>query len=145
MKTCGACHESKPLSEFYQRGDKRGYRPNCKACFKKKERLRNNSDKEKVRLAATKEKEAIERDPYGHMAADIIDLAIREYRNWKDGEGKMATDYVTANAMARKLGFANPIDEIVAFFAGDWFVELCGFCEVDADYMRKHILEQEDA
>ena len=141
MKPCATCHEPKPLSEFYKRGDKRGYRPNCKACFKKKERLRNNSDKEKVRLAATKEKEAIERNPHGFLAAGIIELAIREHRNWKDGKGKMATDYETADAMARQGGFANPIEEIEAFFASEWFVELCGFCGVDEEYMRKHILK----
>jgi len=144
-KTCVTCHEAKPLSEFYKRGDKAGYRPNCKVCFKKKERLRNNSDKEKVRVAAIKEKEAMERNPYGFLAAGIIELAIRERRNWKDGDKKMATDYVAADAMARARGFANPIEEIDAFFASDWFAELCDYCEVDAEYMRKIMLEEQDA
>ena len=144
MKTCADCHDPKPLSEFYKRSDKKGYRPNCKVCFKKKERLRNNSDKEKVRLAATKEKEAIERNPHGFLAARIIELAIIEHRNWKDGEGKSATDYTAAKGMARQIGFENPVEEIEAFFASEWFVELCGYCEVDAGYMRKHILEESE-
>ena len=76
MKTCADCHDPKLLSEFYKRSDKKGYRPNCKACFKKKERLRNNSDKEKARLAVIKDKEAMERDPHGFLAEAVIYRAV---------------------------------------------------------------------
>ncbi len=71
-KTCHACHEPKPVSEFYKRGDKNGYRPNCKECFK----ARNNSNKGAARLASLKEKEAIERDPHGFLAERVIYQAV---------------------------------------------------------------------
>jgi len=71
-KTCNKCHETKPVSEFYKRGDKNGYRPNCKECF----RARNNSVKGAARISATKEKEAMERDPYGFLAERVIEQAV---------------------------------------------------------------------
>ena len=119
-KTCATCHEPKPLSEFYKRGDKTGYRPNCKECYKKKDRLRNNSDTERARLAVVKEREAIGRNPYGFLAADIIGQAIIDY-----GKDEMR-------------------GECLAFFCGPWFEELCDACEVDAEDMRKNILEADD-
>ena len=144
-KECATCGVEKianktKSSQFARK--RNSFRPDCKTCTN---RLANNKRKEARRLKATKEMEAIGRNPYGFLAAGIIELAIREYRNWKDGEGKTAVDYRMARAMARKSGFVNPIEEIEAFFASDWFVELCGFCEVDAEYMRKHILEEQDA
>ena len=42
-KPCFTCHEEKPVSEFYHRGDKPGYRPNCKGCYRGA-RLRNKND-----------------------------------------------------------------------------------------------------
>jgi len=118
VKTCNTCHVPKPLSEFYKRGDKHGYRPDCKECYKKKDRLRNNSDHETARVIATKEIEARERNPHGCLAADIIEQAIIDY-----GKDEMR-------------------GECLAFFCGPWFEELCDMVDVDAECKRKQILEE---
>ncbi len=144
-KECFTCHETKPVSEFTLRKPGGALRSSCKVCWNRRERLRNNSDKEKKRVSAVKEMEAIGRNPYGFLAAGIIELAIREYRNWRDGNRKkMETDYKTARFMARELGYANPVEEIEAFFASDWFEELAGYADCDAEYLRKHILEKDE-
>lgn len=67
-KRCGACHKKKHISEFYHRGDKAGYRPNCKECF----RARNNTNKGRARMAASKEKEIIESSPHKYFIGRII-------------------------------------------------------------------------
>ena len=118
MKPCNTCHLPKPLSEFYKRGDNHGYRPDCKECYKKKDRLRNNSDHETARVIATKEIEARERNPHGCLAADIIEQAIIDY-----GKDEMR-------------------GECLAFFCGPWFEELCDMVDVDAECKRKQILEE---
>ena len=79
MKPCNTCHVPKPLSEFYKRGDKDGYRPNCKECYKKKTRLSTGNDKEKARVAATEEKEAIEAAPEKYLVGRIC---------WQAGQDK---------------------------------------------------------
>jgi len=93
-KTCATCHEPLPLTEFYKRGDKDGYRPNCKVCHN---RLRNSSDKELARLAAAEEIEAIESNPYAFLAGGVIHQAIMDkadeffdtmwYEELRDGAG----------------------------------------------------------
>jgi len=113
-KTCATCHETKPLSEFYKRGDKAGYRPDCKECFKKKERLRNNSDKEMARLTAAEEIEAIENNPHGSLAAAVIVQAAIDYRDKEEIRG-----------------------ECLAFFCGPWFEELCDMADADAYDIRR--------
>ena len=113
MKTCATCHLPKPLSEFYKRGDKHGYRPDCKECYKIKDRLRNNSDKENARVAAIKEKEAIGDNPYGFLAAAIIAQAIIDY-----DKDEMR-------------------GECLAFFCGPLFEGLCDMADVDAYKVRK--------
>ena len=112
MKTCHACHETKPVSEFYHRGDKAGYRPNCKECFK----IRNNTNKGRARIAAVKEKDAIEKNPHGFLAAGIIEKAIKDYKEDDSMRG-----------------------EVLAFFCSGWFEELAGFAGCDPEYLRKHI------
>ena len=96
-KTCNTCHLPKPLSEFYKRGDKKGHRPDCKECYKIKDRLRNNSDKETARLTTAEEIEAIESNPYGFLAGGVIHQAILDkadeffetmwYEELRDGAG----------------------------------------------------------
>ena len=113
MKTCRACHETKPVSEFYHRGDKAGYRPNCKECF----RARNNSIKGRARTAAIKEREAIERNPHGFLAEGIIEKAITDYKD----------DSMRGEALA--------------FFCSDWFEELCDIMGCEPEQKRKQILE----
>ena len=143
-KDCYTCGETKPVSEFTLRKPGGALRGSCKVCWNRREQLRNNGDKEKKRLAAVKEKEAIERNPHGFLAAGIIELAIREHRNWRDGKTKMATDFKSAQYMATELGYDNPVEEIEAFFASGWFEELCDMTESDPEYLRKHILEQDE-
>ena len=111
MKTCATCHKTKPISEFYHRSDKAGYRPNCKECYK----AQNNTIKGRARIAATKEKEAIARNPHGFLAAGIIEKAIRDWRELET-------------------------DALFDFFNGAWFDELCGMAGCDPEYLRKHIL-----
>lgn len=115
-KTCNACHIEKPVSEFYHRGDKAGYRPNCKECFK----ARNNSTKGRARIAASKEREAIARNPHGFLAAGIIEKAIKDY---KEDDGMRG--------------------EVLAFFCGAWFEELAGMAGSDPEYLRNHIYDME--
>ncbi len=110
-KTCFTCHEEKPVSEFYHRGDKPGYRPNCKECYKGA-RLRNNSDKEKKRIAAFKEKESIATNPSGFLIAGILEMAVKDHRS---------------------------DDDLTEFFDSSLFVEYCTLIDADADYVRKHI------
>ena len=138
-KTCTTCGVEKianktKSSQFSAKGKR--FRSRCKTC----ENARKKHDRSAAKkLGVQRELDAIALDPYGHMAADIIDLAIREYRNWKDGEGKMAVDYKTANALARKSGFVNPVQEIVAFFASEWFVELCDATNTHPDTALNNI------
>ena len=118
MKTCYTCHEEKPVSEFTRRKPGGPYRASCKVCWNRRERLRNNSNKEKHRVAAVKEREAIAMNPHGFLAAGIIEKAIKDYREEDSMRG-----------------------EVLAFFASDWFDELAGFAGCDPEYLRKHILE----
>ena len=121
-KPCATCGLPKNASrtkesEFGWRTERDAYYSNCKACVNKRGRIRtnNNNVKERKRLIAIKEREAIESDPYGHLAADIVALAIRDWR-------------------------AEKSDELLAFFAGRWFEELCDTAGVGAEYVRKHVL-----
>jgi hypothetical protein len=72
VKTCYTCHEEKPVSEFTRRKPGGAYRSSCKVCWNRRERLRNNSNKEKHRVAAVKEKEAIERYPNKYFIGQIL-------------------------------------------------------------------------
>ena len=148
MKTCYTCHEEKPVSEFTRRKPGGPYRASCKVCWNRRERLRNNSNKEKHRVAAVKEREAIAMNPHGFLAAGIIEKSIldwRKYGHMKDGilkdHNKVKTEIVDVGAAARRNGHDNPHDELLAFFASDWFEELAGFAGCDPEYLRKHILE----
>ena len=134
-KSCNTCHETKPVSEFYHRGDKAGYRPNCKECFK----ARNNKTKGRARGAAIKEKDAISRNPHGFLAADIIEKAIRDWRKHRDGNNEDVADYSETMAMVRQKGYATIREELLDFFSSDWFEELAGFAGCDPEYLRKHI------
>jgi len=82
MKTCHTCHEEKPISEFYHRSDRAGYRPNCKECF----RARNNSNKGRARIAASKEKETIESSPHKYFIGQILNGGDKEFQEseWFD-------------------------------------------------------------
>ena len=115
-KVCSTCGESKEAnrskeSGFAWRAERNTYYSNCKACLLI---YNNNKAKERRRLIALKERETIGEDPHGHLAADIVALAIQDLRTEKT-------------------------DEVLAFFASDWFEELCDACGVAPDYARKHI------
>ena len=138
-KTCKACGVAKNAnksksSQFSTKGKR--YRTNCKTCENTKKKHDRSAAK---KLGVQRELDAIGRNPHGFLAAGIIELAIREHRNWKDGGRKRTTDYGDARAVARQKGYANPIEEIEAFFASDWFDELAGFAGCDPEYLRKHI------
>ena len=137
-KTCATCGIEKDAnksksSQFYYRKDRKYYYNDCKAC--------RASKGNKTTTRQTREKEAIERNPHGFLAAGIIELAIREHRNWKDGGKMMSTDFDTARALAGQRGYDSPVEEIEAFFESAWFDELSLMCDSDPEYLRKHILE----
>ena len=136
MKTCNTCHEDKPVSEFYHRSDRAGYRPNCKECF----RACNNKTKGRARGAAIKEKDAISRNPHGFLAADIIEKAIRDWRRHGGGNDKDATEYDEIMTMVRQRGYETIREELLAFFASAWFEELASMADCSPEYLRKHIL-----
>ena len=59
MKTCTKCGETKPLSEFYRRGDRpHGHRPQCKPCSQARSREASRrwaqNNQERTREAARK-------------------------------------------------------------------------------------------
>ena len=115
-KTCATCGESKNASpskssQFSWRKERNRHYNDCKACRNAKQRKKESKIQERVSNTV---KEAIESDPHGHLAADIVALAIRDLRTEKS-------------------------DELLAFFASRWFEELCDACSVGAEYVRKHI------
>ena len=108
-KTCGAeklANKTKS-SEFSYRKDRGYYYNDCKAC--------RSAKGSKVVTRQTKEKEAIEKNPHGFLAAGIIEKAIRDWRELET-------------------------DALFDFFNGAWFDELCGMANSDPEYLRKHIL-----
>ena len=110
-KVCSTCGESKNASQFSWRKDRGRHYNDCKKCRGAKmaaSRAGTTID------AAICEAQAIERDPYGHLAADIVVLAIQDLQTEKS-------------------------DELLAFFASRWFEELCDACGISPDYIRKHI------
>ena len=115
-KACSTCGKSKNASpskssQFSWRKDRGRYYNDCKVCRNAKQRKKENEIQERV---SNTEKEAIESDPHGHLAADIVALAIRDLR-------------------------AEKSDELLAFFSGRWFEELCDTVGVEPDYTRKNI------
>lgn len=46
-KVCSICKEEKPLTEFYPRGDRKGYRSYCKVCWSVRRRDRYKANKRK--------------------------------------------------------------------------------------------------
>ena len=118
-KPCATCGLPKNAnrsksSQFSWRKDRNRYHNDCKACVAAKKRKQENTHQERV---SNTEKEAIESDPHGHLAADIVAQAIRDLR-------------------------AEKSDELLAFFAGRWFEELCDACGVSPEYVRKHIFSE---
>ena len=115
-KVCSTCGESKNASpskssQFSWRKERNRYHNDCKACRNAKQRKKESKIQERV---SNTDKEAIESDPHGHLAADIVAQAIRDLRTEKT-------------------------DELLAFFASRWFEELCDACGVAPEYVRKHI------
>jgi len=115
-KVCSTCGKSKNASpskssQFSWRKDRGRYYNDCKVCRNTKQRKKENEIQARV---SNTEKEAIESDPHGHLAADIVALAIRDWR-------------------------AEKSDELLAFFGSSWFEELCDACGVSPEYVRKHI------
>ena len=151
-KPCATCGESKEAnrskeSGFAWRAERNTYYSNCKACLLI---YNNNKAKERRRLIALKERETIGEDPHGHLAADIIVLAIRDLRKYGSlaempnlNHNKTPTDMAEASSMARKGGYVTIREELTAFFASGWFEELCDTAGVGAEYMRRHIDDME--
>ncbi len=114
MKTCTRCGETYPAnrtkdSGFVYRKDRGTYEASCKRC-------RRIAQRGRTRDIKTREAEAIERDPHGHLAVDIIIQAIDDWR-------------------------IEPTDELRAFFASKWFETLSDLAsDVDADFIRRHVL-----
>ena len=140
-KLCNTCGKEKTasrtkFSEFTYTGNR--YKANCKACRNAKQRAKWAKKRRRVR---TKEAEAIERNPHGFLAADIIEKAIRDWRKYGDLDVKHRelTDYGDIRALIRQKGYGTIREELLAFFASDWFEELCGYCNSDPEYLRKNI------
>lgn len=143
-KTCSTCGVEKDAnrsksSQFSTMGNR--YRPNCKACVNARERKRQNHHKAlaKRELRKVKEREAVGLNPHGFLAAAVLSTAIREHRNWSNGVMKAKVDYGIAMTMAREDGFNDPVEAIEDFFESSWFDELCGMCNSEPEYIRKHI------
>jgi len=118
MKTCCRCGEEYPAnrtkdSGFVYRKDRGIYEAACKTCRRAEQRERWAKGKRDVK---TREAEAIERNPHGHLAVDIIIQAIDDWR-------------------------IEPTDELRAFFEGKWFETLSDLAsDIDADFIRRHVL-----
>ena len=147
-KTCHTCKQEKRAdrtkdSEFGWRKERNTFYSNCRACVNKRARIRhnNNNAKAKKRRTARKESEAIERDPHGHLAVDIIIQAIADKKKYQNfgGDIRNKWDHSTMMAAARRAGYGNPVDEVDAFFASDWFEELCDTANVNAEAYRRHL------
>jgi len=125
-KTCATCGEEKEIDEFPKRDN--GYRSICKACVagKKREEYHRSRNKAEIEWA-----EAVARDPFGILCASVIEKAILDWRRYSD------LDVRHRNTTEYK--------ELTAFFDSTWFEELCDACNTDAEYARKHILEEQDA
>ena len=95
-------------SEFSWRNDRKRYYGDCKAC--------RNVKGSKTITMQTKEREAIESNPHGFLAAGIIEKAIKDYREDDSMRG-----------------------EVLAFFLSAWFGELCDMAGCDPEYLRKCI------
>ena len=142
-KICATCGVEKvasrtKFSEFSWRNERNTYHGDCKACRRAKEQDRRDGNVRRVKRA---EVEAIERNPHGFLAADIIEKAIRDWRKYKDldVEHRDLTDYGEIRAMVRQKGYATIRDELEAFFASPWFDELAEMANSDPEYLRKHI------
>jgi len=137
-KVCATCGQEKDASEFTFRKDRGTYESRCRTC-------KNAASRErwarKVRKETEGEKEAIERDPCGFFAADIIELAILDWRRYSDLDVRHRdkTEYKSTRALIRKQGFKTIREELLAFFDSAWFEELCDAVGVAPEYIRKHI------
>ena len=143
-KVCNTCGKEKvasktKFSEFSWRRNRKTYYNDCKACMNAKKRA--GEKKRRVRVSS-KEKQAIEANPHGFLAADIIEKAIRDWRKYSDLDVKHreSTDYGDVRAMIRQKGYGTIRDELLAFFASDWFEELAGMADSDPEFIRKHVL-----
>ena len=141
-KECATCGAEKnanrtKFSEFTYTGKR--YKSNCKACRNAKQRAAWAKRPRKVR---TREIEAIERNPHGFLAADIIEKAIRDWKKYSDLDvnTESLTDYGDIRALARQKGYGTIRDELLAFFASAWFEELCSMANSEPEYIRKHVL-----
>ena len=132
-KTCATCDKTKPVSEFSYRKDRKRYYNDCKAC--------RNAKGSKQISRQTKEKQAIESNPHGFLAADVIVKALRDWEKYSvyDKKHKGTTDYSEVRFLIRQKGYDTIRDELLAFFECDWFEELAGMAGSDAEYLRKYI------
>ena len=143
-KTCGAekVASRTKFSEFSWRKERNAYHNDCKACRNAK---RYAADRTRKARVSSKEKDAIEKTPHGFLAADIIEKAIRDWRKYSDlsVEHRGSTDYGDVRAMIRQQGYGTIREELLAFFASDWFEELAEMADSSPEYIRKHVLEAE--
>ena len=142
-KVCATCGESKSAnpsksSQCSWRKERGTYESNCKTCRNAAARAKTVK---KDRQAQKEYLDAVGRDPHGFFAADIIELAILDWRRYSDLDVRHrdTTEYKTTRALIRKQGYGTIRDELLAFFASEWFGELCDTAGVDAEYVRKHI------
>jgi len=112
-KPCKTCGKEKVASQT--KFSEFSYRKDRKRYYNDCKACRNAKGS-KTTTKQTREQEAIEGDPFGFLDAAIIEQAIID---WRQGED----------------------DELLAFFASEWFEELCSMANSDPEYLRKHILE----
>ena len=154
MKLCNTCGKKKPAnrtknSGFSYRRERNNYYPDCKEC---KNAYARSAETKRKRHIRTREAEAIERNPHGFLAVDIIVRAVRDWQRFGHITEKISmghskrtpTDLVDATSMARRRGYETIREELLAFFASGWFEMLCDIAGVGADFIRKNVLEGED-
>ncbi len=134
MKTCTKCGKNKDAKKDYNKA-----RGECKICQRKKDAalyLRRKEGKVEPAVNRSISYEFPERELYCAIirkAAD--DWRAHRYKFERPG-GKLdfASNVAWAFARRESVGkpkFASPHDELLAFFTGEWYYELCTWLEID--------------
>ena len=141
-KACSTCGESKnanPSKESEFGWNKGRYRYDCKACVSAKARSKKRD--------AISKKGQEDLSPPQKVIANIMLQSRMDYEKYGHITGKpnrthgknKSSDLADACSMAQAAGYANPRDELLAFFAGDRFEELCEVSGLEPECVRKHI------
>lgn len=90
-------------------------------------------------------------DGYKMLAAKIIEMAIRQWRQFgymeeypaafrgKRARKRLTQTHYSAWTDGRMLGFKGPKEEMLCFFYGDWFETLCDMIDCNPSTIRRKI------